>query len=238
MNFDVVLHALSSGKLHFLGELLRGSNSSFLVSIDASNTAPMMAVYKPAAGENPLWDFPPYTLAHREVAAFLVSQALGWELVPPTVYRLDAPLGEGSLQLFIPHDPQRHYFNLTETEKAILPQVVLFDLLINNADRKGGHFLIDENNHLWLIDHGICFHKEWKLRTVVWELSGQPIPISLRKAIGSLLPMLSEDLGEQLSLHLSAEELQSLAQRAKWLRRLRRFPFPPKHTIFYPFPLI
>ena len=125
------------------------------------------AVYKPARGEQPLWDFPASSLGKREAAAYEVSQYLGWDLIPPTVYRTKSlPLGAGSLQLFFRHDPQIHYFSLVKSERPKLLQVCIFDCLVNNADRKGGHVLQDEDGHLWCIDQGLCFNEEDKLRTV------------------------------------------------------------------------
>jgi streptogramin lyase len=120
-------------------------------------------------------DFPRASLARREVAAYLVSEALGWRLVPPTVYRKDGPIGSGSLQLFIEHDPGYHYFTFSDADRQRLHPVAIFDLLINNADRKGSHLLLDPDGHLWLIDHGLCFHREDKLRTVIWDFAGEPI---------------------------------------------------------------
>ena len=112
----------------------------------------------------------------RKAAAYLVSEALGWRLVPPTVYRQQAPIGPGSLQLFVEHDPEYHYFNFKEADRQRLRPVALFDLLINNADRKGSHVLLDPNDHLWLIDHGLCFHREDKLRTVIWDFTARQFP--------------------------------------------------------------
>ncbi len=132
---------------------------------------------------------PASSLAKREVAAWMVSQALGWQLVPPTVYRRKGPFGKGSLQLFIPHDPNRHYFSMTDAEKESLKVVTVFDLLINNADRKGSHILWDESGHLWAIDHGICFHRDYKLRTVIWDFIGQPIPQEFLEDIRTFLPI-------------------------------------------------
>ncbi len=136
-------------------------------------------MYKPTRGERPLWDFPPASLAGREVAAYLVSEALGWRLVPPTIYRKKGPLGPGSLQAFVEHDPEYHYFTFNESDRQRLRPVALFDLLINNADRKGSHVLLDEQDHMWLIDHGVCFHVEDKIRTVIWDFAGEPFPDAL-----------------------------------------------------------
>ena len=147
------------------------------------------AVYKPIRGEQPLWDFPDNTLARREVAAYLVSEALGFHFVPYTTLREDGPFyGEGSLQQYIEYDPEYHYFSFSQEDKERLRPVAFFDLLVNNADRKGSHVLIEKDtDKLWVIDHGICFHEEDKLRTVIWDFAGKPIPGELCGTLHTLL---------------------------------------------------
>jgi hypothetical protein len=195
-----------------------------------------LAVYKPTRGERPLWDFPEASLARREAAAFIVSQALGWDLVPPTVYRPDGPFGAGSLQLFIDHDPEYHYFNLKEEDRQRLRPSALFDLLVNNADRKGSHIIFDRQDHLWLIDHGICFHAEPKLRTVIWDFAGEPIPPALAADLTTfqqqLLP--NTQLSAALQPLLEADEITALATRAA--RLLKRGKFPNPHPDQRPIP--
>ena len=235
---DPILSALSSGTIELKGQFVWGSNYTFLVQVtQGDETRP--AVYKPARGERPLWDFPEGTLAQREVAAYVVSRALGWDLVPPTVLRPDGPAGAGSLQLFVDADPERHYFTFTEAEKQRLRPVAVFDLLINNADRKGGHVLLGESDHLWLIDHGVCFHAEDKLRTVIWDFVGEPIPRELLAALRRLrLALLDDDaLRTELGGLLAAEEVEALQGRADRLLRLKRFP-PPGADRPYPWPLV
>lgn len=152
------------------------------------------------------------SLAHREAAAYLVSEALGWGLVPPTVFRKDGPAGAGSLQLFVEHEPDYHYFNFSNEDRQRLRPTVLFDYLINNADRKGSHLLIDPENWLWLIDHGICFHEEDKLRTVIWDFCGEPIPEELTAALQQFSQELAGgDLTAGLSRHLHDREVHALA---------------------------
>src|SRR5690606_20453579 len=124
---------------------------------------------------------------------FLVSQALGWNFVPPTVYRGDGPHGPGSLQYFVHTQPDCHYFTLSKEDKAQLPRVAVFDMLVNNADRKGGHILKDTHGKLWLIDHGICFNTQPKLRTVVWDFSGQPIPDAVLSDVSAFRKRLDDD---------------------------------------------
>lgn len=230
---------LDHGVVSLKGEFLWGSNYTFLVEVEAAEQQ-LLAVYKPTRGERPLWDFPAASLARREAAAFVVSQALGWELVPPTVYRQDAPLGAGSLQVFIDHDPEYHYFNFTEEDKQRLRPVVLFDLLVNNADRKGSHILLDTQGHLWLIDHGICFHSEDKLRTVIWDFAGEAIPNDLAADLHRLEQELDEagDVRPKLLALLDEEEVAALAMRARKLARQLKFPSPDLKRRPYPWPLV
>src|SRR4030043_1029184 len=194
LKFSTVMNVLQSGEITIKGEFVWGSNYTFLAEV-CQNEHVIQSVYKPSRGERPLWDFPPTSLARREAAAYLVSEVLGWELVPPTVYRKKAPIGPGSLQLFIDHNPEVHYFNLNKVDLQSLRPVVLFDLLVNNADRKGSHLLFDTSHHLWLIDHGICFHAEDKLRTVIWDFAGEPIPESLLTDLDDFLKSLIPDTG-------------------------------------------
>ena len=172
-----ILHLLEKADINIEGLVPWGSNYTFLVSI-CRETVAAQGIYKPRRGERPLWDFPAGTLCHRERAAFLVSQTIGWDIVPPTVLR-QGPQGYGSLQYFIDHDPDQHYFTLKGQFEEQTQKIVLFDILINNADRKGGHVILDRQNQLWAIDHGICFHVDHKLRTVIWDFAGTLIPSKL-----------------------------------------------------------
>ena len=232
------LTILTTGTLELKGQFVWGSNYTFLVQASLGGEI-VPAVYKPARGERPLWDFPEGSLARREVAAFVVSRALGWDLVPPTVLRPDGPAGPGSLQLFVDADPERHYFSFSEAEKQRLRPAAAFDLLINNADRKGGHVLLGEHDHLWLIDHGVCFHTEGKLRTVIWDFVGEPIPGELLAGVRTFRHALNEDasLQAELSALLSPPELTALQARADRLLRRKRFP-PPSAERPYPWPLV
>jgi uncharacterized repeat protein (TIGR03843 family) len=235
-----ILKALQTGTFDLEGQFIYGSNSTFMVNCRYEGET-FKAVYKPTRGERPLWDFPSQTLARREVAAYLISEALGWSLVPPTVYRLEeSPMGPGSAQLFIEHDPDHHYFNYSEQERRQIPIVMLFDLLINNADRKAGHLLIDPENKLWLIDHGLCFHIEDKLRTVIWDNAGEPIPPTLLSDLARLASQLDQDenLRAALASHLLGEEIQALQYRCKDLLVREAFPFPPEDRRAYPWPLV
>jgi uncharacterized repeat protein (TIGR03843 family) len=234
-----ILNLLQFGEITIKGEFVWGSNYTFLAEVNQQGDV-IQSVYKPSRGERPLWDFPPSSLARREAAAFLVSEALGWKLVPPTVYRRKAPIGPGSLQLYIEHDPEINYFSLSETDRQRLRPVVLFDLLINNADRKGSHLLFDDQHHLWLIDHGICFHAENKLRTVIWDFVGEPIPKklldNLRCFRQALMP--GTDLIKNLQSLLSAQEIKALAKRTEQLISSRQFPRPDPDERPFPWPLV
>jgi uncharacterized repeat protein (TIGR03843 family) len=232
-----LLELLSSGTIKLLGQFTWGSNYTFLADVD-DGTHSLKAVYKPSQGERPLWDFDYGTLAAREAAAYVVSDSLGWGLVPPTVLRQEGPAGPGSLQLFVNADPERHYFTFTEDEKQRLRPAALFDALINNADRKGGHVLMGGDGHIWLIDHGVCFHPEQKLRTVIWDFAGQPIPHRLLEDVTAFHGRLySGSDGETLASLLSREEIEALQRRAEWLLAERRFPRPDRERP-YPWPLV
>jgi len=234
---DPILHILADGEMTLKGQFMWGSNYTFLTEVQQEETT-LAAVYKPRKGERPLWDFPAATLAHREVAAFLVSRALGWELVPPTVYRRRGPLGPGSAQLYVEHDPEYHYFAMSEQDQQRLRPVALFDLLINNADRKGGHVLVGTDDHVWLIDHGLCFHVENKLRTVIWNFAGEAIPEGLLADLERLQSELAPDLELATALqgHLKRGEIAALAARCSALLERRLFPDPPEDRRPYPWP--
>lgn len=237
---DWILKALQKGIFDLEGQFIYGSNYTFMV-VGKFQDESFKAVYKPVRGERPLWDFPSQTLAQREVAAYLVSEALGWSLVPPTVFRLEeSPMGPGSAQLFIEHDPEHHYFNFNAADRRYLPAIMVFDLLINNADRKAGHLLIDPEGALWLIDHGLCFHVEDKLRTVIWDHAGEPIPENLLADVQNLITQLEpeQSLAAALVPYLLPEEIHALQSRARSLIDYPFFPLPPEDRRAYPWPLV
>lgn len=227
VSLQTILTLLQEGQLEIQGLLPNGSNYTFLVSAN-DGTQTTFAVYKPIAGEQPLWDFPPETLARREVAAFLVSETLGWNFVPPTVLREDGPHGAGSLQYFVNAVADVHYFNLLATDKPELRRVALFDLLLNNADRKGGHVLKDVTGKIWLIDHGICFHSQPKLRTVIWDFAGEAIPEDLLADVQQFRDRLGseQDLKTAINSLLEPLEVSALRRRADKLLAARGFPEP------------
>ncbi len=232
--------ALPSGRIELKGQFMLGSNYTFLVTVRHAGRE-IQAVYKPSRGEQPLWDFPENSLAQREVAAYLVSEALGWHFVPFTALRQDGPHGPGSLQQYIDFDPEYHYFSFSEQDKAKLKPVVLFDLLVNNADRKGSHVFFEAGTHkLWLIDHGLCFHALDKLRTVIWDFAGEPIPPDLLAALDAFCARLTSeaDLQANLQLYISPEEVTALGRRAAKLLAAHAFPHPPQGRRAYPYPPI
>jgi len=223
--------ALQNGNLELKGQFTLGSNYTFLVEITHQGKT-YSAVYKPQRGEQPLWDFPENSLAHREVAAYLISEALGFHFVPLTILRETGPYGAGSLQQFIEYDAEYHYFTFTKSDKQLLKPVVLFDLLVNNADRKGGHVFFENDTHkLFAIDHGICFHEDDKLRTVLWDFGGQPIPEDLLSRL-SLRPGLLAELRP----HLSPREIEALCRRAESIRKRGSFPRQPRDRRATPWP--
>lgn len=233
----LIMEALQKGSFELQGQFLSGSNYTFLGDL-VYGEFKCQVVYKPVRGEQPLWDFPHGSLSRREVAAYVTSESLGWDLVPPTVLRKEGPLGPGSLQYYVEHDPNDHYFNFEDRDRQRLRPVVVFDLILNNADRKGGHILRDTSDHLWLIDHGLCFHAEEKLRTVVWDFSGEEIPRELMASVSELIDQLKEGerLQVQLLQYLRAGEISAMLGRARRLCETGRFPSPPSSRRSYPWP--
>lgn len=228
-----ILQLLQYGTLEVEGLLPWSSNYTFLVKICGEDEE-IEAVYKPQRGERPLWDFPQGTLYLREQAAFLTSQALGWDLIPATIVR-DGPHGPGSIQQFIDHDPEKHYFTIEGQPQYAtqLQKIVLLDIIINNADRKGGHVLLQERENLptrlWAIDHGVCFNVDHKLRSVIWEFSGDPIPpdqMAALKAFQEKLAINTDLLRTQLNNLLNTEEVMALLHRLRTLIDQAIFPHP------------
>jgi uncharacterized repeat protein (TIGR03843 family) len=224
---------LLAGGIEVLGRLRNGSNETFLVEV-ASEDERHWAVYKPELGERPLHDFEP-GLFRRERAAFLLSEALGWHLVPTTVIREDSPYGVGSLQWFVEHDPSEHFFTLVadapETHEA-LRRMAVFDLVANNADRKAGHVLRG-GSRIWGIDHGLCLAAPYKLRTVIWDFAGEPIDGAL---LADLAP-LAEKVPPGVAELLDPSEVIALRRRA---RRLLADPVLPEDLTGtrFPWPLV
>jgi uncharacterized repeat protein (TIGR03843 family) len=211
---------LTRGDVALKGRLPRSTNATFLVEVTLDGVS-VLAVYKPERGERPLWDFPP-GLFKRELAAYHLSEALGWHLVPLTVRR-EGPYGEGSLQEFVHADFAQHYFTLCEdpAHRDRLARICAFDLVANNADRKSGHCLLGPDGRIWAIDNGLCFNVDPKVRTVIWEFAGEPLPEDVRDDLRRLV---KHGLPPALAELLDEREGAVLLARAKRLAQLGRFP--------------
>ncbi|MBO3742881.1 SCO1664 family protein [Actinoplanes flavus] len=257
------LELLGRGRIEIEGRLVDASNTTLRAEISLDGLT-RRCVYKPVRGERPLWDFPDGTLAGREVAAYLVSRATGWDLVPPTILR-DGPLGPGALQLwidepeeapaligFVPaydvppgwipvaaaRDDDGDAFALAHADDPRLARLALFDAVINNADRKGGHVLYPATGGLHGVDHGVSFHVENKLRTVLWGWTGRPLPDEGTAVLTRLGERLAGPLGAALEEHLTVAEVQHAGLRVKRLLRAARFPQPPSDWPAIPWPPI
>jgi len=230
---DAIMPLLHTGEVEVHGRMPWSSNGTFLVSV-STGTERIKAIYKPEAGERPLWDFPP-GLWRREVATYALAFGLGWPVIPPTVTR-DGPLGIGSLQVFVPSRYEQHYFTIRDDDRHrdALQQLGVLDLIANNTDRKGGHVLLARDDRVWGIDHGLNFHEDPKLRTVLWDWAGDPIPGRLLDAVAAWLDRHGEaDLVELLA----PEEVEATRGRAGLV--LQHGTFPVDHTgRQHPWPLV
>lgn len=230
---DKITDALTHGDIDIVGRMPDSSNATFLVTI-AHGDVNMQAIYKPLRGERPLWDFEP-GLHRREVAAFLLSEALGLGLVPITILR-DGPFGEGSVQFFVESDTREHYFSMFEERPELhdrLREFAFFDFVANNTDRKSGHCLLGLDGTVWGIDHGVCFSADFKLRTVIWEFGGEPIPQYLLTAIA---PM-ATTVPLHIAALLSDDEVHALQERVQWLLDHPEFPVDNSGRR-YPWPIV
>lgn len=203
--------------------LAGSSNYTFLARLGGDPEA--LVVYKPRRGETPLWDFPAGTLCNREVSAHRICSAAGWDFIPTTVMR-DGPLGPGAVQRFIEHDHQVTAFDLAGDYIPELMQIALFDVIANNADRKAGHIFLDAQGLVWGIDHGLCFHEEPKLRTVLWDYIGEPIPPKDLIGVENLAAHMQCDLAADLGPMLDPHELGALHRRIDWVLANKVFPSP------------
>jgi len=223
---------LKTGELEILGLLPYASNVTLLAKV-TSGPDEALAVYKPQRGERPLWDFPDGTLCAREYAAYVVDRALGWGLVPPTVLR-EGPAGLGAVQLYIEEDETFDVHDVPQTHPDELRRMALLDVVINNADRKAGHLIADTSGKLWGVDHGVCFHEEVKLRTVIWTFEGEPISEAL---VGDLETFARDGAWKrELDGLLEGEEIDALCSRVTKLLRTKRYPLPPAGRYHVPWP--
>jgi uncharacterized repeat protein (TIGR03843 family) len=233
---DQLNGVLLQGAITFPELIPQGSNDTFLVTV-SHGLLTREAVYKPRRGERPLWDFPSGTLYMRERASYLVTQALSWDFIPCTVIR-EGPYGIGSLQEFIDADPQSNYFTLREECPEELERIALFDCLSNNADRKASHCFKDVGGRIWSIDHGLTFHQDPKLRTVIWDFAQEPIAGQLLEQVAGLLENLrsSNGLAQELANLLALEELAALRRRLERLLSSGRFPSydPDRRNVPWP----
>ena len=232
------LRLLSQGQIELVGQVLDSSNAIFATRVDDGDLQ-SLAIYKPRQGERPLWDFDHGTLYLREMATFVLSRALGWPLVPPTVLR-DGPYGPGALQLYIDADYEANYFTFREERLPDLLSVSLFDVLINNADRKGGHLLLDQWGRIWAIDNALTFHTEPKLRTVIWDFAGEPIPEEYLADLRLLQGQLAREstLRQALTSLLTEDEITALQVRLTELLESAIFPHPDPTRRQVPWPMV
>ncbi len=247
---------LRTGELTLHGRVMPASNATFVGEIDG-----VRVVYKPVAGERPLWDFPDGTLAEREEAAYLVSQALGWDVVPLT-FRRDGPHGPGMVQLWQEPDPVQeavtlvrnaevpdgflhvfdglderdHVISLVHEDTLELRRMAVFDAVVNNADRKGGHVLAMTGGHRYGVDHGLTFHVEHKLRTVLWGWAGDPLSDADRACLEQLGDQLEGDLGERLGDLVTWHEVEATRRRVRRLLRVGTLPEPGQGWRAIPWP--
>jgi len=233
---DDPLELLRSATLEIVGRLTEASNVTLFCELrtEDSPEAPH-CVYKPIRGERPLDDFPVGTLAYREVAAYELSEAMGWRIVPPTVLR-DGPLGPGMVQAWIEVDEDADIVEMILTRDPRLRRMALFDAIANNADRKGGHVLPTEDGHLHGCDHGVCFAVEPKLRTVLWGWRGEPLTDEEVACLESLRSSIDGELGRRLADLLSAPEVAATARRLDRLLAACHMPLPDAHRPAIPWP--
>ena len=234
MATSTAVDVLTRGALTVKGRLPWSSNATLLVEAELDGVT-TLGVYKPERGERPLWDFPS-GLFRRELAAWHLSETLGWGLVPLTVAREEGPYGEGSVQLFIPADFEQHYFTVREDERHHdrLRRICVFDLITNNADRKSGHCLLGEDGIVYAIDNGLCFHVDPKLRTVIWDFADEPLPPPI---LEDLRRLAAGGPPESVSTLIDDDERRALIKRTRALVKIGRFP---TDTVGrgYPWPLV
>ncbi|HEY1917578.1 MAG TPA: SCO1664 family protein [Streptosporangiaceae bacterium] len=236
MTEDAAIELLSTGEIEVEGRLVVASNATLYCTVRGDGVE-AACVYKPVAGERPLWDFPLGTLAGREVAAYAVSQAAGWNVVPPTVLR-DGPFGPGMCQLWIDTDPDVDTIALSRrADHARLRDMAVFDAVVNNADRKIGHLLPNSSGRLYGCDHGVCFAEEYKLRTVLWQWRGRRLPERALAALRTLAGVLDGgELADQLADHLAPDEVSATKRRVDLLLKHRVHPYPPENWPAVPWP--
>ena len=224
MNVDpVAIEVLKHGEFVSCQFTPAGSNYTFLAQVHLGDHT-CQAIYKPKDGEAPLWDFPSGTLYKREYAAYLLSEVLGWNFIPFTIIR-EGPYGIGSVQQYVEHDPRQNYYTLNQDGSNYagrsdeLRTIACFDLVANSTDRKANHLIVSADGKLWSIDHGLTFHADTKIRTVIWDFSGEPIPEHLLTALTGLAAQMENPQGrlQELLDQLRPEEIVALKERVDWV---------------------
>jgi len=232
-----LLDLLAHGTLEVKGRLVDASNATMYCTIAGAGSE-TACVYKPVAGERPLWDFPDGTLAGREIAAYVVSKAAGFDVVPPTVYR-DGPFGPGMCQLWIDADETIDLVELARSNDARLRQMAVFDAVVNNADRKIGHLLPVTDGALYGCDHGVCFGAEYKLRTVLWQWRGKPLTSTALTALANLKDLITDGgLAAELGNWVTPDEVAATGRRVEMLLARKVHPLPPADWPAVPWPPI
>jgi uncharacterized repeat protein (TIGR03843 family) len=240
LEFAEVEEVLLAAEFLDVRPLWYSSNYVYLCQMCGAGGEEFAAVYKPLKGENPLWDFPHGALYKREVGAYRLSQLLGWGMVPPTVAR-GGPHGVGSVQLYVEHDSESHFFVQREAPelREQLQRMCLFDVVANNADRKGGHCLLDADGKIWGIDHGLCFHAQYKLRSVIWDWVGEPIPDAWLADLLEAGTLIAADDAKATAFRamLAPGEEDALLGRIEGLMDTKTFPAPGPNR-HYPWPMV
>ena len=234
LDLPATLALLRDGELTVEGRLVDASNVTLFCSVTADGLT-TDCVYKPIAGERPLWDFPDGTLAYREVAAYLVSAASGWEVVPPTVLR-EGPFGPGMVQVWIDVEDSVDQSVVARSDLPALRRMAVYDAVVNNADRKGGHLLAIGDGHVYGVDHGVCFSVEDKLRTLLWRWRGKPLTDEALGVLRSLRQELAGRLGEELADLLAPAELRATMRRVDRLLATGCHPQPSEDWPAIPWP--
>jgi len=235
LGVDELIELLEQGEVEIEGRMPYSSNATFLVTVHDGDGRRHRAIYKPGRGERPLWDFPP-DLYKREVATYYLARALGWLVVPPTVIG-SGPHGEGSVQAFVDADFAEHYFTLLESGVGLddLRRLCALDLISNNTDRKSGHCLLGRDGRVYGIDHGLSFHAQFKLRTVMWDFVGEPVPHDVLESIERFV---ADGPPVELLCLLDALEADAMMSRAKALLDAGEFPDDDTGGHRFPWPLV
>ncbi|MBI4201547.1 MAG: SCO1664 family protein [Chloroflexi bacterium] len=230
-----VVQLMTEGDIHDCQVTPQGSNYTYFACV-GSGVSQVRVVYKPCKGEAPLWDFPGGTLYLREYLAYRLSEALGWGLVPYTIVR-DGPFGVGSVQMLVDAHPQANYFTMRESHREALQRLCAYDVIANNADRKASHCLLGPEGRLWAIDHGITFHWEYKLRTVIWDFAGEAVPHDIVRDMARLAERLasSGSFRDEVAGLLSRQEVDAFRRRLEGLVEHPVFPYPgPRRSVPWP----